>query len=215
MFRFYTFFTILFSCLALAIPLHSLSQERPPKTFSVNDLHSFAGDSSDTAFRAFGEMVKDYKIVGLGEDTHGVHDFYLLKKRLISFLVKNYGFNTVVIEDNDPEVTRINEATLQGKGDETIYQKYLTPYLRYCSLFDIINWVRDHNQQAEQKVQLYGMDMQSSKEAIAISTELTRKANDQSLYNDWLDLSRKISDLHGAQHGNKKLANSLSVPRAA
>lgn len=141
-------------------------------------------------------------------DTHGVEDFYLLKKRLIAFLVKNYGFNVVVIEDNFPEVTRINEATLQGKGDETLYQKYLTPYLQYCSLFDIINWIRDHNQQTEKKVQLYGMDMQSSKEAIAISTELIRKANDKSLYNDWLDLSRKISDLYGAQQGNKKSANS-------
>lgn len=51
-------------------------------------------------FNAFGKWVKDYKIIGLGEDTHGIKDFYLLKKELIEYLVKNYGFNTVVVEDN-------------------------------------------------------------------------------------------------------------------
>lgn len=66
MFRHYAIHTILFFSLALAAPLHGISQETSPKILSLNDLHSFDVDSSDEAFRAFGEMVKDYKIVGLG-----------------------------------------------------------------------------------------------------------------------------------------------------
>jgi erythromycin esterase-like protein len=38
------------------------------------------------------------RIVGLGESTHGTHEFYRVRHRLIEFLVTQMGFSAVAIE---------------------------------------------------------------------------------------------------------------------
>src|SRR5690606_36348548 len=43
-------------------------------------------------------ILKDKRIVGLGEATHGTHEFFTFKHRMLEFLVKEMGFKTFAIE---------------------------------------------------------------------------------------------------------------------
>jgi erythromycin esterase len=37
---------------------------------------------------------KDVKVIGMGESTHGTHEFSTMRFRMFKFLVENHGFNT-------------------------------------------------------------------------------------------------------------------------
>ena len=43
-------------------------------------------------------LLRDVKVVGLGENTHGTREFCQLKHRLVEFLVVEMGFTTLAIE---------------------------------------------------------------------------------------------------------------------
>ncbi len=45
-------------------------------------------------------ILKDKPIIGIGEATHGTHEFFLFKHRMLQFLVKEMGVKTFVIEDD-------------------------------------------------------------------------------------------------------------------
>ena len=49
-------------------------------------------------FAAFEQIVGDAAIVGLGEGSHGAHECFLVKHRLLRFLVEQMGFTLVAME---------------------------------------------------------------------------------------------------------------------
>ena len=57
------------------------------------------------------------RIVALGEQTHGTHEFFKMKHRLLEFLVSELGYSVFAIEANMPEAYRLNDYVLTGKGD--------------------------------------------------------------------------------------------------
>ena len=46
------------------------------------------------------EMLSKAKLVGLGESTHGTHEFFNFKSELFRQLVTDHGFNTLLFEDS-------------------------------------------------------------------------------------------------------------------
>src|SRR5215510_14135440 len=63
------------------------------------------------------ELIGDARIVALGEATHGTHEFFEMKDRILRFLVEEMGFNTFAIESNMPEANLVNDYVQTGKGD--------------------------------------------------------------------------------------------------
>src|SRR5688572_26025817 len=57
------------------------------------------------------------KIVGLGESTHGVHEFFLVKHRLVEFLVTQLGFTVFALEASYAACQPINDYVLHGIGN--------------------------------------------------------------------------------------------------
>src|SRR5262245_65248898 len=53
---------------------------------------------TDTDLQPFKQMVGDASIVGLGEATHGAHEFFTMKARLIEYLVGTLGVTTIAME---------------------------------------------------------------------------------------------------------------------
>ena len=53
----------------------------------------------------------------MGEATHGTHEFFQLKHRMLEFLVERMGFTVFGIEANWPESLAVNDYVLNGNGD--------------------------------------------------------------------------------------------------
>ena len=57
-------------------------------------------------------LLRDVKVVGLGENTHGTREFCQLKHRLVEFLVVEMGFTTLAIEGSFAGFQAINDYVL-------------------------------------------------------------------------------------------------------
>ncbi len=108
-------------------------------------------------------MVGSAHVVGMGEGTHGTRDFFLLKHRLLEFLVQQMGFTRFAIEATSPEADDVNRYVLGGDGDP----KKLLSHLYFWTwntqeVLDLIAWMRQWNStaSASQRVQFSGIDMQ-------------------------------------------------------
>jgi erythromycin esterase-like protein len=61
--------------------------------------------------------IKTWTVIGLGEQTHGTHQFYRNKEQLIRFLVKESGIRSIGLEAPMAEVARLNEYVQTGSGE--------------------------------------------------------------------------------------------------
>lgn len=114
-------------------------------------------------------LIGEARIVALGEGTHGAHEFFQMKHRLIRFLVTEMDFTIVAFEANWPEANLINDYIQTGRGDAAS----LLAGLGYWTwntqeVLDLIEWLQYYNQQSGSapKVSFYGFDMQNAKLAM-------------------------------------------------
>ncbi|MFI1865795.1 erythromycin esterase family protein [Streptomyces jumonjinensis] len=97
--------------------------------------------------RALGAMIGDATVVGLGEATHGSHEFFTMKERVFRYLVEEKGFTTFALELGWSAGLRIDEYLQTGKGDaRQIAKETLTnsPWERE-EFVSLIEWMRDYN----------------------------------------------------------------------
>ncbi|MCP2259248.1 erythromycin esterase [Streptoalloteichus tenebrarius] len=103
------------------------------------------GNTAD--LRAMGAMIGDARVVGLGEATHGSHEFFAMKERLFRYLVEEKGFTTFALEMGWPAGLRIDEYLQTGRGDaRQITREALanSPWDRE-EFVSLVEWMRDHN----------------------------------------------------------------------
>ncbi|HVF98763.1 MAG TPA: erythromycin esterase family protein [Chloroflexia bacterium] len=110
------------------------------------------------------QMIGDARIVSLGEATHGTHEFFTMKHRMLRFLVKEMGFSVFALEDQWAEIERVNSYVQSGKGTaqqavESIPFKF--PW-QTGEMLDMIKWMRAHNEAPgnSPQVSFRGFDMQ-------------------------------------------------------
>ena len=95
-------------------------------------------------------IVGSAHVVGLGDATHGTHEFFTLKLRTLQFLVQNMGFDVLAMEGSFPQFERINAYVQGGSGDirqllkpqagETGYWFWQTD-----EFVAVIEWMRNFN----------------------------------------------------------------------
>lgn len=93
------------------------------------------------------DVIGDARIVALGEATHGTREFFLMKHRLLEFLVQEMGFNVFAIEANWPESNLVNDYVQSGAGDPA--QRLRGIYFwtwNTQEVLDMILWMRSHNE---------------------------------------------------------------------
>jgi len=107
-------------------------------------------------------MIGEARVVALGEATHGTHEFFTMKQRIIECLVQEKGFNLLALEAGWAEAAHINnEVVLSTETPDAVRSRY--PYFMGSSeLWDLIAWMQSYNQRAEtsNQVSLSGFDMQ-------------------------------------------------------
>ena len=65
----------------------------------------------------FEQVVGNASIIGLGEASHGAHEFFVMKHRLLEFLVERMDFTMFAMEMGWMSAQRINEYVQTGRGD--------------------------------------------------------------------------------------------------
>lgn len=110
-------------------------------------------------------LIGNATVVGLGDGTHGTHEFFELKLRMIEFLVRELGFTAVAMEAPFADWTQLNDYVLGGAGDPRtiLLQHRSLGYFMWANdeVVAVANWMREYNATRGDKppVQLAGMDV--------------------------------------------------------
>ncbi|MFJ9774958.1 erythromycin esterase family protein [Kitasatospora sp. NPDC101157] len=143
-------------------PQATSSPRTVPPTFTVTEeldrialpLRSTEPDAPTGGLRALGAMIGDARVVGLGEATHGSHEFFAMKHRVFRYLVEEKGFTTFALEASWSAGLLI-DAYVQGVGDgdaRRLVRRTLagSPWHRR-EFADLIDWMRAHNRSHPQR----------------------------------------------------------------
>lgn len=105
-------------------------------------------------------IVGDAHVVALGEGTVGTREFVQLKQRIVEYLASEMGFTTVAIQANMPEVRRINDYILTGRGEPRALISGLKFWpLNTEEMLDFIEWMHRFEASGRGHLQLVGFDM--------------------------------------------------------
>lgn len=101
-------------------------------------------------------------VLGLGEATHGNHEFQVFRQQLVH-KASRYGFHALVLEE-DFGSTQLADRFIQGGpgSDEDAANSLGFRINKTREVAGLLQWLREHNAQvpAEQRIHLYGMDVQ-------------------------------------------------------
>ncbi|MCC3767647.1 erythromycin esterase family protein [Streptomyces sp. UNOC14_S4] len=109
-------------------------------------------------------MVGDAKVVGVGEATHGSHEFFALKDRVFRYLVEQKGFTTFALEISWSAGLRIDDYLQRGDGDrdarQVVHEAMAgSPWDRE-EFATLVQWMRDHNRRhPDRPVRFLGDDI--------------------------------------------------------
>ncbi|MGW3657379.1 erythromycin esterase family protein [Streptomyces sp. NPDC005151] len=143
---------------------------------AAHPLRSTEPGGHTTDLRALGAMIGDAKVVGLGEATHGSHEFFAMKERVFRHLVEEKGFTTFALEMSWTAGLRIDEYLQGGAGDaRQIAKETLTgsPWERE-EFVSLIDWMRRYNDRHPgRKVHFMGNDVGAPKLGDAVFDRVT------------------------------------------
>jgi len=173
-----------FLTLLLLLSSHAFGQTNLIQELNKNiiEIKTISPDSSFDDIDALLPILKDKKVVALGEATHGTHEFFVYKHRLIKLLTTQADFKIIIIEGDFAGSQTMNDYVVYGKG--TVYEALLgVSYGVWMTqeFVDMIEWVKEYNtgKELEDKIRFYGCDMNNpSRSAKMIKKYL--KQNNQS-----------------------------------
>ncbi|HPI68801.1 MAG TPA: erythromycin esterase family protein [Bacteroidales bacterium] len=147
-----------------------------------------------------------FKVVGLGEATHGTKEFCELKHRLFRFLVENYDYRVLAYEFSYRKSLHINDFVLHGRGNIDSLLADESWIQNNSEVKNLLQWMRHFNQDkaSEDKVIFIGIDNQLD----ALSPEETIRCL-AGRYPEFVDnnskLINQISQLKGISYHSMSL----------
>ena len=126
------------------------------------------------------EIPANVRIVALGEATHGNKEFQELKLEVFQQLVATTNIRALILEGDIGGCEIANRYIQDGEGSAEEVTKHLGYRIyRTDQMRDLVQWMHDYNLTAaeEDKVRLYGMDMQYDEDAIAVLNAFYAKMN--------------------------------------
>ncbi|MFE3976831.1 MULTISPECIES: erythromycin esterase family protein [unclassified Peribacillus] len=104
------------------------------------------------------DMIGNANYVGLGEATHGSSEIFMMKHRLVKYLVTELGFTNFGIEEDWGNGLKLNEYIQTGKGDPREFLKLLYPNDEIVAM---VEWMREYNADPvnKKKIQFIGLDL--------------------------------------------------------
>ncbi|MFB6822270.1 erythromycin esterase family protein [Streptomyces virginiae] len=115
-------------------------------------------------------VLRDVRIVGLGESTHGTREFFRLKHRVLEFLVREMGCTVLAMEASESAAHAVDAYVCHGVGDPVRLIARLGFWTwRTEEMLDIVEWMRAHNRgvPADRRVRFVGIDPQLAADSVA------------------------------------------------
>lgn len=122
--------------------------------------HRLRTDSADVNHFSFlSEELGDRTILGLGEASHGTHEFYVQKARIVRYLITELNYKTVAFEIPSYFADSINNYLNSGTGNLKEMMQNLALY-NTREICDLFQFIRDHNvgHSPEDRVEVWGFD---------------------------------------------------------
>lgn len=125
------------------------------------------------------ETLRDVRIVGLGESTHGTREFFLLKHRLLEFLVREMGCRALAMEASESAALAVDAYVGGAPGDAARLVSRLDFWTwRTQEILAMVEWMREHNRTvpAAGRVRFIGIDPQRCADSAAAVGAFLEKA---------------------------------------
>ncbi|MFI9052202.1 erythromycin esterase family protein [Streptomyces sp. NPDC053427] len=125
---------------AHAVPLTHLDREAP-----LDDLEPLRA------------VIGDARVVAIGESSHFIAEFALMRERILRFLVERCGFTVLAFEYGFSEGVSL-DAWAQGEGADDDLSAHLAEAIP-IGLDEPLRWMRRHNRTASPPVRFAGIDI--------------------------------------------------------
>lgn len=113
--------------------------------------------------KRFAKVTSDALIVGVGDNVHGSATVFGLKNILSKALVEENGYTLLAIEDS-PGVGEALNRYVHGKSG-LLQRHEMNVMYANSNFIDFLNWLRQYNESAADKVSIYGVDVNGRYEA--------------------------------------------------
>jgi protein-L-isoaspartate(D-aspartate) O-methyltransferase len=112
------------------------------------------------------DRIGDARIVLIGEATHGTSEFYRMRNRITTELIKKKGFRFVSIEGDWPDAARIDHYVRHfeyAPSEWIAFARFPTWMWRNVEVREFVDWLRNHNHglSAKKRVAFHGLDLYS------------------------------------------------------
>lgn len=153
-----------------------------PLAARVRAVRSAAGESPASWLRqravddaGFISLTQHARVVALGDATHGSHETYAAKQRLVPLLVAN-GFRTIAFEAPYAEWKKFDDYVLHGVGDAADALQFRQYWFWDANeILDLIRWARAQNETGlHPPIRITGVDSTEPASAAALVVEELR-----------------------------------------
>ncbi|MEI5099695.1 erythromycin esterase family protein [Streptomyces sp. PmtG] len=128
----------------------------------AHPLRSTAPGGTAKDLRPLGAMVGGATVVGLGEATHGSHEFFAMKDRVFRYLVEEKGFTTFAQEVSWTTGLRFDAYVRGGPGDvrALVHRELAKTPWDTDEYVKLLTWMRAHNERhPERQLRFMGNDL--------------------------------------------------------
>lgn len=101
-------------------------------------------------------VIGNKRIVALGEDTHGTAEFYELRAAITQRLIKEKGFNMVILENPHEDMIAMQEA-LHSESIDTLMRRHLFSIYQTKQMQSFLQWLKTYSP-THTSVRLAGCD---------------------------------------------------------
>ncbi|MGW7275249.1 erythromycin esterase family protein [Streptomyces sp. NPDC054864] len=134
----------------------------PAIEHAAHPLRSTDPGGSTKDLRPMGRMVGDASVVGLGEATHGSHEFFTMKDRVFRYLVEEKGFTTFAQEVSWTTGLRFDAYVRGGEGDvrDLVHKELAKTPWDTEEYVELLTWMRAYNDKhPDRQVRFMGDDL--------------------------------------------------------
>lgn len=107
-------------------------------------------------FAPLDAVLKDARIVGVGEGAHFVSEFARTRIALIRFLIERHGFNAIALECGELQALRLSR-WLDSPSDDPLEQS--TDLLTVSLYGTVLLWLKAYLRQKNKPIRLLGIDL--------------------------------------------------------
>src|SRR5262245_37514906 len=152
--------------LPLLLPPVARAGEAPSEVVAwlkanARPLATVAPEGARSELEPLRAIVGSARIVGLGEATHGSHEFFAFKRRALEYLVAELGFTDFAMETDWTQALAVDAFVSDGQGDLDSAVKALSGLWRTEEYRELLAWMRAWNADPAhaRKVRFHGLDM--------------------------------------------------------